>query len=241
MPQRDKDIYASAHLRHLLAEEASAMAPQLQRCAGSHALLLSALSHDHPPVLPLMGCWARMRLVGQRFQGDVRARSDEPLPFLDDAFGLVLLRHALEVAPVPQALLQEACRVLAPGGVLALTGLHPFSGWLPWVYWQRRGGAMPALTSPLILERWVRAGELDVERIERVGHVWPNAGTHATGVHPLGGAYVLIARKRRRVTALPKLKPALVPAPVNVKLAPGARRDTSLRYMTFDSDAGNDD
>ena len=203
------------------------MAPYLQRCAGTHALLLSALSHDHPPVLPLLGCWARMRLVGHRFHGDVKARADEALPFTDDAFGLVLLRHAVEVAPVPQALLQEACRVLAPGGVLAVTGLHPLSAWLPWVYWHRRHGAMPALTSPLILERWVKAVELDIERVERVGHVWPNAGKRARGPHPLGGAYVLIARKRRRVAVLPKLKPALVPAPVNVKLAPGARRDAS--------------
>ncbi|GAA0689307.1 SAM-dependent methyltransferase [Dyella sp. SG562] len=224
MLQRDPDIYASAHLRHLLAEEAAAMAPLLQRCAGSHALLLSALSHDHPPVLPLLGYWTRMRLVGKRYQGDVKARADEPLPFADDAFGLVLLRHAMEVAPVPQSLLQEACRVLAPGGVLAVTGLHPLSAWLPWVYWQRRHTTMPAITSPLTLERWVRAGELEIERVERVGHVWPNAGAKARGVHPLGGAYVLIARKNRRVAILPKLKPALVPAPVNVKLAPGARR-----------------
>jgi SAM-dependent methyltransferase len=225
MPQRDKDIYASAHLRHLLAEEAAAMAPYLQRCAGSHALLLSALSHDHPPVLPLLGYWTRMRLIGTRFQGDVKARADEALPFADDAFGLVLLRHAVEAAPVPQALLQEACRVLAPGGMLAVTGLHPLSAWLPWVYWHRRDGSMPALTSPLVLERWIRAGELDIERVERVGHVWPNAGRRTRGTHPLGGAYVLIARKQRRVAVLPKLKPALVPAPVNVKLAPGARRD----------------
>lgn len=203
------------------------MAPHLQRCAGSHALLLSALSHDHPPVLPLLGYWTRMRLVGVRFRGDVKARADEPLPFADDAFGLVLLRHAVEVAPVPQALLQEACRVLAPGGVLAVTGLHPLSAWLPWVYWHRRHGVMPALTSPLVLERWVRGAEFDIERVERVGHVWPNAGRRARGAHPLGGAYWLIARKRRRVAILPKLKPALVPAPVNVKLAPGARRDAS--------------
>ncbi|WP_266167965.1 methyltransferase domain-containing protein [Dyella subtropica] len=227
MPQRDKDIYASAHLRHLLAEEAAALLPDLQRCAGTHALLVSALSHDHPPVLPLLGNWARMRLVANRYHGDIRARSDEALPFVDDAFGLVLLRHAVEVAPAPQALLQEACRVLAPGGVLALTGMHPLSGWLPWLYWYTRGGSMPALKSPLTLERWVRAGELDVERIHRVGHVWPNGGAHTRGISALGGGYVLIARKRRRMAIPTRLKPKLVPAPVNVNLAPGARRNAS--------------
>lgn len=227
MPQRDKDIYASAPLRHLLAEEAAALLPDLQRCAGTHALLVSALSHDHPPVLPLLGNWARLRLVGHRYHGDARASADEALPFVDDAFGLVLLRHAVEVAPAPQELLQEACRVLAPGGVLVLTGLHPWSGWLPWLYWQGRDGVMPALKSPLTLERWVRAGELDVERMQRVGHVWPHSAADARGVHPLGGGYVLIARKRRRAVAPTRLKPKLVPASVNVNLAPGARRHAS--------------
>src|ERR1700744_4956547 len=120
MSQRDQDIYSSAPLRHLLAEETVALAPGLQRCSGTHALLVSATADDQPPVLPLLGNWTRLSVKGRHYQGDVTARAGEPLPFVGDAFDLVLLRHALEVSGAPQDMLEEASRVLAPGGVLAL-------------------------------------------------------------------------------------------------------------------------
>lgn len=226
MSQRDQDIYASAPLRSLLAQEAVALAPGLQRCAGTHALLLSATAEDRPPVLPLLGNWVRLSLAAGRYDGDLRARGDEPLPFLDDVFDLVLVRHALEVSGTPQQLLEEASRVLAPGGVLALTGLHPFSAWMPWMLWAARGQAL-AVHSPIQLERWVRRFELDIERIERVGALWPGGRAGLDASHALGGGYVLIARKRRRLAAPIRLKAKPVPAPVNVGLAPGARRNVA--------------
>ncbi|MHA6203828.1 class I SAM-dependent methyltransferase [Dyella soli] len=226
MSQRDQDIYTSAPLRSLLAEETVALVPELQRCSGTHALMVSAARQDAPPVLPLLGNWTRLRINQGRYDGDLRARSDEPLPFVDDAFDLVLLRHALEVAPAPLALLEEASRVLAPGGVLALTGLHPFSAWLPWMMWRTRGHA-PAMRSPLLLERWVRRIELDIERVERVGRLWPSSSAGLDATHAFGGGYLLIARKRRRMSAPIRLKPKAVPSPVNVGLAPGARRNVA--------------
>lgn len=227
MPQRHNDIYAGAHLRRLQAEAAAVLLPELQRCAGDHALLVSALPHDHPPVLPLLGHWVRMRSFADRYGGDLRARADEPLPFMDDAFDLVLLRHAVEVAVAPQQFLIEACRVLAPGGMLVLTGVHPLSAWAPWIYWQTRGQGKPLLRSPLTLERWMRESKLDIERVVRVGHILPNATGARRGEQPGGGAYVLVARKQRRIEAPTRLSPKLVRAPVNVNLAPGARRHAS--------------
>ena len=226
MSQRDQDIYSSAPVRQLLADESVALAPGLQRCSGAYALMVSATRNDQPPTLPLLGNWTRLSMSGGRYSGDLAARTDEPLPFLDDAFDLVLLRHALEVSSTPQAMLEEASRVLAPGGVLALTGLHPFSAWLPWMMWRTRGHA-PAMHSPLLLERWVRKHELEIERIERVGRLWPSgqSGTHVA--HALGGGYLLIARKRRRMAAPIRLKPKTLPATVNVGLAPGARRNAA--------------
>ncbi|PMQ05240.1 Ubiquinone/menaquinone biosynthesis C-methyltransferase UbiE [Dyella sp. AD56] len=226
MSQRDQDIYSSAPLRNLLAEETIALAPGLQRCSGPHALLVSAAAGDAPPVLPLLGNWTRLNVASQRYGGDVKARMDEPLPFVDDAFDLVLLRHALEVSATPQEMLEEASRVLAPGGVLALTGLHPFSGWLPWMMWRTRGNA-PTMHSPLLLERWVRRRELDIERIERVGSLWPSSRVGMDTAHAFGGGYLLIARKRRRMATPIRLKPKTLPATVNVSLAPGARRNAA--------------
>jgi len=226
MSQRDQDIYSSAPLRNLLAEETVALAPGLQRCSGPHALLVSAAMDDEPPVLPLLGNWTRLSVAGQRYGGDLRARTDEPLPFVDDAFDLVLMRHALEVSGTPQQMLEEASRVLAPGGVLALTGLHPFSAWLPWMMWRTRGNS-PTMHSPLLLERWVRRRELDIERIERVGRLWPSRHAGLDAAHALGGGYLLIARKRRRMATPIRLKPKTLPATVNVGLAPGARRNAA--------------
>jgi SAM-dependent methyltransferase len=226
MSQRDQDIYISAPLRSLLAQETVVLAPGLQRCAGSHALLLSVAREDVPPVLPLLGNWTRLNMAAGGYGGDVRAHGDEALPFLDDAFDLVLMRHALEVSSAPQALLEEATRVLAPGGVLALTGLHPFSAWMPWMLWRMRGHGL-AVHSPILLERWVRRFELDIERVERVGALWPGGRVGLDASHAFGGGYVLIARKRRRIATPIRLKSKPVPAPVSVGLAPGARRNTA--------------
>jgi SAM-dependent methyltransferase len=226
MSQRDLDIYSSAPLRNLLAEETAALMPGLQRCSGTHGLLVSVTPEDAPPVLPLLGNWTRLNLEGDRYAGDLSARNDEPLPFVDDAFDLVLMRHALEVSGTPLDMLEEASRVLVPGGVLAVTGLHPFSAWLPWMMWRTRGRT-PAMHSPILLERWVRRIELDIERVERVGRLWPSSRTGLDSTHVFGGGYLMLARKRRRMAMPIRLKPKTVPATVNVGLAPGARRNAA--------------
>jgi SAM-dependent methyltransferase len=221
MSQRDNNIYASASLRGLMAEETAALSPDLQRCAGTHALWLTAAARDTPPMLPLLGHWTQLKLADGCFDGDLRARADEPLPFIDDAFDLVLLRHALEVTPTSQSLLQEAIRVLAPSGMLVITGIHPFSGWMPWVYWRGRASS---LKSPLKIENWLRRAELDIERVRRVGRWWPGTESRFSGDQILGGGYLLIARKRRRMAIPIRLRPKAVPTRVHTGLAPGTRR-----------------
>jgi len=151
------------------------------------------------------------------------------LPFSDDAFDLVLLRHALEVSPAASALLAQAIRVLAPGGLLALTGIHPLSGWLPWLHWQAKGRLL-SLQLPLRLQQVLRQEGLDIELAQRVGRSWP--GLHSRdrkAVNVFGGGYVLIARKRRRL-ALPRRNvPAKVAVPAGGQLSPGTRRSSALR------------
>jgi SAM-dependent methyltransferase len=225
MAQRDQDIYASTPMRGLLAAEAQALGPELQRCAGACALQLSAVAGNTPPASAMLDRWVHLYLAGHRCVGDLDLRIDEPLPFLDDAFGLVLLSHALEVAPDRQALLHEAARVLAPGGMLALTGMHPASGWLPWLLWRGRRGVN--LESPLRIGHWLRGADLDVERVQRVGPLWPSSAMVPHHGGPLGGGYLLVARKRRQAVAPIRLRPrAIATAPV-AGLAPGARRNAA--------------
>ena len=221
MLPRDRDIYASAPLRQLLDEQARAMTADLQRCSGTHALLVSAFTEDVPPALPMLGCWVRLCVQQGRYAGDLRAATDEPLPFTDDAFELVLLRHALEVVAQADDLLAEAVRVLAPGGILALTGVHPVSGWAPWFHWRARG-AHRVLKMPLQLRHRLLQAGLEIERVQRVGHLWPGA----TATHPgsLGGGYVLLARKRRRAITPLRLKPLPLRVPASGQLSPSSRR-----------------
>jgi SAM-dependent methyltransferase len=226
MVQRDNDIYTSTPLHGLVAEESVALSADLQRCAGKHGLLLTAVAGDMSPGLPMLNHWVRLTLGQGRFQGDLHGRADEPLPFLDESFELVMLRHALEVAPAPRALLDEAIRVLAPGGTLALTGVHPFSAWNPWLRWRTRSAPI-SLTSPLVLEHWLRANDLSIERVQRVGRWRPGAVEEWRVTPLLGGGYVLIARKRRHAMTPTRLRPKVVAAPVGVGLAPGARRSAA--------------
>lgn len=226
MHQRDDDIYASAPLRRLLDEQTRALKVELQRCHGSHGLLLHASGGDRPPALPMLGCWTSLRLDGDRYHGDVRAAADESLPFVDDAFDLAVLRHVLEVAPDASALFDEAIRVLAPGGLLVLTGVHLFSAWAPWFYWRTRGKSR-TLQMPLRLGHELRQAGLQIERMQRVGRSWPGQqmGGSASG-NVFGGGYVLIARKRRPMPLPLRIKPVSVRVPSSGQWSPGARRSS---------------
>lgn len=228
MLQRDQDIYASAPLRRLLDDQMRAMAPDLQRCFGAHALLVGAAADDAPPARSMFSCWTRLRVDSGKYRGDLQAATDEPLPFVDDAFELVMLRHALEVVAEPSALLADAIRVLAPGGVLVLTGVHPLSGWAPWFYWRARG-TRPVLQLPLQLGQMVQRAGLDIERTRRVGRIWPGTtAASSAGISACGGGYVLIARKRHRAATPLRIKPVPLRVPANSQLSPGTRRSSVL-------------
>ena len=226
MLHRDHGIYASKPLRQLAEEQTCAMLPDLQRSVGTCALSLGVSADGEPPALPMIGCWVRMWIAADGYRGDVCATTGEPLPFLDDAFGVVLLRHALEAVTEPSVLLGEAVRVLAPGGLLVLAGVHPVSGWAPWFHWRARGRQV--LQLPIQLGRRLERGGLEIEWMRRVGRIWPgNAVSHAGPFNPWGGGYVLVARKRcRKATPL-----RILPARLRVaggSLSPGTRRSAVL-------------
>lgn len=227
MPKRDHDIYASAALRDLLAEEMAVLMPVLQRCAGTRGLLLTADTADGPPVLPLLGCWTRLEVAGDGIRGDLRADPREPLPFVDEAFDLILLRHALEALPCAPDLLDEAVRCLVPGGLLVVSGVHPLSGWWPWWRWRTRG-ASGHLHAPWQLEGWLRHDEVRVERIQRVGKPWPGRPSDARGrAHPLGGGYLMLVRKQSSLRTPVRLRPRPLAAPSRAGLVHGARRHST--------------
>jgi len=184
---------------------------------------------EAPPALPMLGSWVRLHIDGGRYDGDLRAAVDQPLPFVADAFDLILLRHALEVSPVSSALLEDVLRVLAPGGALALTGVHPVSGWSPWLRWHARGRTL-RLQLPLQLERMLRHAGMEIELARRVGRGWPGLpATSTTMDSVLGGGYVLLARKQRRLAMPLRINPVKLMVPAADRLSPGARPNPALQ------------
>ncbi len=222
------DIYASAPLKRLREDQMRVLMPELQRCAGNHGLLLSASLDDQPPVLPFLGFWTRLWVSRDCYRGDLLAASDTQLPFTDDAFQLVLMRHAQEVTAGASLLLAEAVRVLAPGGTLVVTGVHPFSGWAPWLRWRARHSP-PVMHMPLRLRQILRQSGLQIVRGWRVGGLLPHdTALSAINIRACGGGYVLIARKQRQsVVPLRSTRAAIRPA-ANGRLSPSVRRSTAL-------------
>lgn len=217
---RDHDLHASAPLRRLRSGQWRSMAPLLQRETGRRALRIGVADDDAVPPLPGVA-WTRLWLAHDGYHGDLRGHAGEPLPFVDEAFDLVWLQHAPEPAPQIAALLAEACRVLAPGGVLLVTAVHPLSAWAPWFCWHARGQRQ-SLHWPWRLRRYLQREGLAIEHQQRLGLPWPGAAS--VGNHAWGGAYLLLARKQRRIAIPLKLRPLPVHVPVNAHLSPGTRR-----------------
>jgi len=220
MPPRHRPIHDSAPLRRLIGAQVRALAPRLERCFGTRALLLGAGSAAVLPALPSLAHRTTLQVVGERYAGDLHAALDEPLPFVDEAFELVFVCHALEVVPQAPAVLREAIRVLAPGGTLAVAGVHPLSGWAPWFCWHARGSGA-RLQAPRSLARELRHAGLEVEAWERNGALLPGMQAPAAA---FGGGYALVARKRQRKATLLRLRPAPVRMAAGARLSPGTRR-----------------
>jgi SAM-dependent methyltransferase len=225
---RNQHVYAQAPLCGLQDAQLRVLLPDLQRCAGEHALLVTTSGGKSPPAVPLLACWTELHVADGRYAGDLHAAADEPLPFIDDAFDVVWLRHALEVVPRPDAVLQEAIRVLAPGGTLMIAGVHPLSAWAPWFYWTTRG-AGNGLHSPLQLVHCLYRAGLDVVSTRRVGRLWPGAEQGKPRDHvPWGGGYVLLARKRRCLVTPLRIPTTPLHMPASSRLSPSARHSATV-------------
>lgn len=225
MPAPEQVLYAMPAMRALSRAEAAAMAARIPGRAGSYGLRLGM--HDGIGECPdAIAHWVRLCRHGPVWTGDLRARCNEPLPFANDTFALVWLSQALQFQSGGEDLLREALRVTAPGGLLALSGMHPLSAWAPWLTWSLRdSGGRLHLHAPVHLARTLVRLGFDVESVQRFGPALPR---ETRVVHPftfLGGGYLLMARKHQdAVTPLGVLRPRRT-APSHGSLAPGAHRE----------------
>lgn len=217
--RRDDNIQASAAMQSLRARQWRELVPLLQREAARRALRVGVADDDAVP--PLLGVvWTRLWVGADRYRGDLLASVGEPMPFADETFDLVWLQHALEPAPHLRDMLGEACRVLAAGGVLAVTAIHPLSAWAPWFCWQARGQRQ-SLRWPWRLQRCLAEAGLETEVVRRFGPFWPQP---ASGDSQCGGGYLLLARKRREAPLPIILHDLPNRVPAGIQLSPGTRR-----------------
>lgn len=164
-----------------------------------------------------------LTLRGAEIDGAVRALATQ-LPFVDDAFGRVVLHHALERVDDAAGLLDECVRTLMPGGDLVLFGFHPLAPvfvarWCS----DRRVRAEVAALPPFRLAEGLRAlGLVDVRVIGvgRRSRAIPKAADFALRGGVGRPIYQISARKQvARAIMLPLKRdrarasaPALVPS-----------------------------
>ncbi|MEO7050159.1 MAG: methyltransferase domain-containing protein [Rhodanobacter sp.] len=234
MFQCDNDIYATAPLRGLLSAQTEFAAESLKSCSGVHGLMVSVAGGQRTPALLHVGHWVELRICGDRFEGALRAELKEALPFVDEAFDVVVMQHVLQSEASAAGLLLDAVRVLAPGGMLVISGIHPLGAWAPWFLWKSRH-QQQRLDLPLHLLHLVRSAGLAPVRCSRVGTLWPSlSAVHGmTRVRPWGGGYVLLARKSRHIITPLRIKPIPSRLPANGRLSPGTRRNAALTTMDY--------
>ncbi|NKZ38966.1 class I SAM-dependent methyltransferase [Oleiagrimonas citrea] len=213
-------------MRALLRAEEALLRASVPARAGSYGLYLGM--RDGGRVCAESAAhWVRLHCDNELWRGSLHARRDEALPFAEGAFSVVVISHAQQFGGHSQALLHEAARVTAPGGTLALSGMHPFSAWAPWLSWCMRGASQSLqLRAPLHWTRCVVEQGFKVQGIHRFGRILPRGeAVQGMGSEQLGGGYLVVARKHP--AAATPLRFARLPERVRGtgSLAPGAHRE----------------
>lgn len=136
---------------------------QVDQCIGARALLMGTGRDQR--LLDAMQVQHRFIARLAEFEGPQRAPvSPSPasvidpgnLPFANSSFDVVVLFHALDVAPQPQQALREAARVLADGGQLVITGFNPWSLWgLRRLFSRRRAPWNANFINPVRMADWL--------------------------------------------------------------------------------------
>lgn len=183
--------FATANGRALLEAEQARLPEWLAACSPHPWLWLRPLQRNSArPVLP--GLPARglcLHREGAAFAGAVRCGL--PMPLASDTFGSIVIQHALDDGGLP-AVLEEACRVLRPGGRLWLLTLNPFSPFR--LCWHKAG---LQTCSPLDWRARLQAAGLSTIELDEpwIGPLWRRP-PRAAWLGPLRAVSLIGAEKR---------------------------------------------
>ncbi|NYZ63991.1 methyltransferase domain-containing protein [Luteimonas deserti] len=206
-PAAASDWFATSAGRAVLDSERSLVGEALGAHPGLPWLWLSPGDPGHDAA----GRGLHLVRRGDRLTGPVRCAC--PLPLPSEAFGAVVLQHV--VGNGDEALLEEAARVLAPGGHLWLLVLNPLTPYR----WRWRGCGI-ASAEPLTWRRRLRDAGLAPDAVSRgVGPSWrEQPATEVQNGPGFRAAYALRGQKRHlpltpvrqtRALPLPSAAPAL--------------------------------
>lgn len=186
-PGSASDWYETAPGRAILESEGALVAEAL----GSHPGLPWLWLAPAVPALSVPGRGLCLVRRGDALRGAIRCAT--PLPLPSETFGAVVLQHVIGGRADGFGLLEEAARVLAPGGHLWMLVLNPLSPYR----WRWRGTGI-ASAEPLTWRRRMREAGLAPDAVSSgVGPSWRTEAVTGVQNGPgLRAAYALRGQKR---------------------------------------------
>ena len=112
--------------------------------------------------------WAVTRSRSVAMRSGLTTASAQALPFADESFGVVVIKHIVEHLPDPARALREIGRVTAPGGILILATPNLSSLLKPWKGARWIGYQDPTHISLKPPEEWlslIRGAGFDLQRV----------------------------------------------------------------------------
>lgn len=193
-------LFAFPQMQHLLDAQARVVDRHARGMASGQILSIAPLPSQHRAPAGTRQPISRLHVVGEKLEGDQRCAADA-LPWPSASFQLVVARHVVDALPPDSGIEKELGRVLAPGGVLLMTGLNPLSPWRFW--WSRRwrdGVRMPVICSPAHMLCKLEDHGLSLLDRQFVGGAWPRRAAVIDDIDGPGsrwdGAWVLVTQKQ---------------------------------------------
>lgn len=115
---------------YLIDEECRAIAPLFTQHMGKHTLLIGTPQQARYLAVSNTHCQTLLTPIHTLTHQTKTIESDlHELPIASGSVDLVMMPHTLEFVDNPRQLLNEACRIIKPEGLLLISGFNPLSSW----------------------------------------------------------------------------------------------------------------